>query len=337
MYMHARVTYLCYGHEVGWYEARPMTDDDDDQEDLDAFGSSNPEEDSDEHDDHELDDFRRFLRLEQSHNEKTIEHHALMAEKFLEFADVEEPGKEEVLDYKEHLMEHEEKDYSASHINNALKAAEYYLKFQGNSIGINKLPRVQKRPNPLSDAEVEALLNAAKTYRDTAIIQTMLSTGLRATELIELELDDLDLNEGLVRVQEGKGMKQRDTFLTEEAADALEQYLGRRPDCASDALFVSERSDALSRSGLYQLVKRTADRADLDRDDVSPHTLRQTFATRLTRAGANAHMLKKLMGHTDIRSSEHYVDLDRETLKDKHHELLEADDDNVEERGEADD
>jgi len=182
-------------------------------------------------------------------------------------------------------------------------------------------------PAALSEAEVEALLAAPDSanclgQRDRAMLEVLYATGLRVTELVGLRMDEINLNQGVVRVM-GKGAKERLVPMGEEAQVALEAFLGQgRPEILKrqqvcDAVFPTRRGQAMSRQAFWQLIKRYARRAGIARLP-SPHSLRHAFATHLINHGADLRVVQMLLGHQDISTTQIYTHVARERLKHLH-------------------
>ncbi|VFR16512.1 Site-specific recombinase XerD [plant metagenome] len=182
----------------------------------------------------------------------------------------------------------------------------------------------QRLPNTLSEAQVEALLAAPRPetelgLRDRAMLETLYATGLRVSELVNLGLLHVSLNEGVLRVVNGKGGKDRLVPLGAEAAHWIERYTaharplllsGRR----SDALFVTARGDAMTRRNFWLIVDKHARQADIHAP-ISPHVLRHAFATHLVNHGADLRVVQLLLGHADISTTQIYTHVARERLK----------------------
>ena len=187
-----------------------------------------------------------------------------------------------------------------------------------------KLPR--SLPKSLSEAEVEALLNAADDasnlgLRDRAMLETIYATGLRVSELVGLKLLHLDLRAGMARVT-GKGGKDRVVPLGEVALEWIERYLREaRSDLLagrqSDLVFASPRAGALTRQAFWYRIKLLARKAGI-RTPVSPHTLRHAFATHLLNHGADLRVVQLLLGHADISTTQIYTHVAKERLKRLH-------------------
>lgn len=176
-------------------------------------------------------------------------------------------------------------------------------------------------PKALPLAQIERLLAAPTgddpaALRDRAILELLYGSGLRISELTGLDVDDVDAVERLVRVR-GKGSKDRVVPFGAVAAAALEQWLVRgRPLVASGApaVFVNTRGGRLTRQGVWKLVKEHAGRVGLN-DDVSPHTLRHSFATHLLDGGADVRAVQELLGHANVTTTQIYTLVSRQRLR----------------------
>jgi integrase/recombinase XerD len=186
-------------------------------------------------------------------------------------------------------------------------------------------PRASGRlPKVLSRDEVARLLSQPKgtspaALRDRALLETMYACGLRASEAINLELTELDLEAGILRAH-GKGSKERLVPIGSTAIEALGVYLAKgRPQLVGlrdePRVFVNLRGGGLSRQGLYKIVQRHAATAGLE-DRMSPHTLRHTFATHLLAGGCDLRSLQEMLGHADIGTTQIYTHLSAERLRD---------------------
>jgi len=174
-----------------------------------------------------------------------------------------------------------------------------------------------RAPRALSTPELRRLLREARRTENPlhrAVIIVLLNTGLRASELCGLRLKDLELSErkGKIFVR-GKGEKMREVPLNAEARRALWEWLSVRPQVAADALFVGRRGP-LTPAGLWRIVKKLGRQAGLE--EVHPHLLRHTFATRLLReAGADLVQVAALLGHEDIATTARYTKPSAEELE----------------------
>jgi integrase/recombinase XerD len=188
--------------------------------------------------------------------------------------------------------------------------------------------RSQRLPHVLSRDEVRKLLGAPvgtepAALRDRALLEIMYACGLRASEAVDLDVSDVDLDAGVLRAR-GKGSKERLVPVGRQAVAALCAYLARgRPklvgERAETRLFVNHRGSGLTRQGLYKIVQRHARTAGLA-DRMSPHTLRHTFATHLLAGGCDLRSVQEMLGHADIATTQIYTHLSAERLKDVYFE-----------------
>src|SRR5919197_1124340 len=213
--------------------------------------------------------------------------------------------------------------YRASSVARALAAVRSFHRFmvrEGEaaddpSAGVVR-PRVPRNlPRPLSVDDVLRLIGAPAgatrtDLRDRAILETLYGAGLRISELVSLDVDDLDLEEGSVRVM-GKGSKERLVPLGRYARDALRGYLASgRPALASSssraALFLNHRGGRLTRRGCAGILRKHVRRAGIKKR-VTPHTLRHSFATHLLEGGADVRVVQELLGHASVATTQIYT------------------------------
>jgi integrase/recombinase XerD len=184
--------------------------------------------------------------------------------------------------------------------------------------------RSRKLPHVLTRGEIDCLLSQPRgmepaALRDRALLEVMYACGLRASEAIGLELTDVDLEDRVLRAR-GKGSKERVVPIGQPAVQALRAYLERgRPGLVKgareDHVFVNFRGGALTRQGLYKIVRRHAVTAGLA-DRMSPHTLRHTFATHLLAGGCDLRSVQEMLGHADVSTTQLYTHLSSQRLKD---------------------
>ncbi len=183
-------------------------------------------------------------------------------------------------------------------------------------------------PHTISEQEVEKLLSAPDLeepigIRDLAMLELMYASGLRVSELINLEFSQISLVQGVLRVV-GKGRKERLVPFGESASNALESYLkqGRAAllgNQNSDHLFLSKRGKAMTRQTFWHRIKVYAVQAGITKH-LSPHTLRHAFATHLLAHGADLRTLQILLGHSDLSTTQIYTHIANERLKSLHAE-----------------
>ncbi len=182
---------------------------------------------------------------------------------------------------------------------------------------------VQKLPQILTSREVELLLEQpecvdAKGYRDRAMLELLYATGMRVTELIDLNIGDVNLGAGVIRC-ESRG-KERFVPMYPAAIKALSEYIELvRPQMLAlpdeEALFVNVSGERMSRQGFWKIIKYYQKKAKIDKD-ITPHTLRHSFAAHLLENGADIHAIQEMLGHADISSTQVYSHLVKKQLKD---------------------
>ena len=189
------------------------------------------------------------------------------------------------------------------------------------------MPRLGRAlPKSLSESDVERLLAApaldvALGLRDRAMLEVLYATGLRVSELVALTLQQVNVNQGVLRVT-GKGNRERLVPLGAEAIEWLQRFtrtargelLGARQ---TDFLFPTRRATRMTRQAFWHLIKRYARLAGIDKP-LSPHTLRHAFATHLLNHGADLRVVQMLLGHSDLSTTQIYTHVARERLKSLH-------------------
>jgi integrase/recombinase XerD len=214
----------------------------------------------------------------------------------------------------------------------ALKMFYRFLKLEErvekSAVELLNSPSLWERiPQVLSPANVDLLLCAPRSddrfyLRDKAILETLYATGARASEVVGLKISDLFLDGGFCKCF-GKGSKQRIVPLGAPAITALKAYLGGarpqlvRANAGVQHVFVSRGGKPLTREMLWVLVKKYVHRAGLN-GAVSPHTLRHSFATHVLAGGADLRTVQEMLGHANIRTTQHYTHVDRDRLRSIH-------------------
>ncbi|MDC1011572.1 site-specific tyrosine recombinase XerD [Methylophilaceae bacterium] len=190
-------------------------------------------------------------------------------------------------------------------------------------------PKIPKSlPKSLSEDEVEGLLEAPdiKTdvgMRDRSMLELLYACGLRVSELVGIQLTEVILSDGVIRVT-GKGSKTRLVPMGEEAVDWIKKYLAESRQNilnkqTSKFLFVTNRGGEMTRQAFWYLIKKYALMANIDKP-MSPHILRHAFATHLINHGADLRVVQMLLGHSDISTTQIYTHVARERLKKLHQE-----------------
>jgi integrase/recombinase XerD len=182
-------------------------------------------------------------------------------------------------------------------------------------------PRLDRTlPDVLTVAEIDAMLatfdmTTPKGCRDSAMVEVMYSCGLRVSELTSLKISDLFFGEGYIRIV-GKGDKQRLVPISSIARDKIQYYMDfRTPASRSEAtVFLNNRGKPLTRVMVFNIIKQAALMAGIEKQ-ISPHTLRHSFATHLLEGGANIRQVQELLGHESILTTEVYTHVNRRQLR----------------------
>ncbi len=192
------------------------------------------------------------------------------------------------------------------------------------------MPRIERYlPETLNEIQVEQLLNAIDTkhplgLRDRAMVELLYASGLRISELTNARLENLNLDDGTIRVT-GKGNKTRIVPVGKKAREAIQAYLDReRPALVGkktgSQVFLSVRGTGLTTVRVWQVVKQIAKHSGLEAN-IYPHLLRHSFATHLLGNGADLRIIQEMLGHADISTTQIYTHVDQRHLKNVHHKF----------------
>jgi site-specific recombinase XerD len=182
--------------------------------------------------------------------------------------------------------------------------------------------REQRLPNYLSTEECARLLAACDSnhyvdlaFRDRAILTVLIYQGLRRAELLHLKIGDVDFGAKTLLVRRGKGGKSRLLPLAEGAGFAIEDWLEFRPSTDNGMLFVTRGGNPMRPTDINRMFRRTVERSGIQRDNVTLHTLRHTFATLLLKEGVDVRTLQRLLGHASIETTALYLHLETDDLR----------------------
>jgi integrase/recombinase XerD len=279
--------------------------------------------------------FRHYLQAERGLAANTVLAYGRDLDRFALWvaggglADYLRPSVRDLGHYVSHLRDEQLAPPSIARHLVALKMFYRFLRLEeraeSQAVDLLSSPALWERiPQVLSPESVEKLLAAPQAgerfyLRDRALLETLYATGSRASEVVGLRLADVYLDPGFCKCQ-GKGNKQRVVPLGRPAVEALRAYLSdARPRLVRAVpeapwVFVSRGGRALTREMLWTLVKKYVRRVGLN-PEVSPHTLRHSFATHLLAGGADLRTVQELLGHATIRTTQHYTHVDRDRLK----------------------
>ena len=267
------------------------------------------------------DQFYTFLIVERGDLDSTIttyEDDINQFELFVDNKDISELKREDIEDFMRFLSAEGMKSATIIRRITTIRGFYLFLAREGlikeSLIGL-RLPKGEKKlPNVLSFEEVEDLLDAPdiendSELRDKAMLETMYASGLRVSELLSLQLGNINFNEGYLKIK-GKGSKERIVPIGEFALDFINRYVTLvRPKYAKNRnkyLFLNRDGAPISRQYFWRQIKKYALKANIDRE-ISPHTLRHSFATHLLENGANLKEVQEMLGHTKIETTQIYT------------------------------
>lgn len=204
-----------------------------------------------------------------------------------------------------------------------------YLFLIENDITINnpcnliKLPKIEKKlPLYLTIEEVDNLLNINPKkpldYRNIAMLEVMYGSGLRISEVCDLKINNIDYDEDIIRVM-GKGSKERIVPMNNKTINSLKEYINNYrsfllKEKQSEYVFLNKSGNKLSRVGFFKIVKKLCEECGIKKE-ISPHTLRHSFATHLLNNGTNLRVIQELLGHSNITTTQIYSHLSNESIK----------------------
>jgi len=274
--------------------------------------------------------------------ERGLSEHTLSAYKhdlgrysgFLKTKGITHPDRVGREDIKAFLFHEKDRTLSPPSIYRALVAIRTFHKFLAGENLVKEDPAslidapkmLKSLPDHLSIREIESLLKAPNLkkpggLRDHACIELLYAAGIRASELVNLKLNDVNYELGILKVM-GKGRKERIVPFGAKAAESLKRYCAQTREKwvkspAEQALFVSKYGKKLSRVSLWNIVRATAKKANISKD-LYPHIFRHSFATHLLEGGADLRVLQEMLGHSDVSTTQIYTHVDKARLKKIH-------------------
>lgn len=288
-----------------------------------------------------LNEFLTYLSAEKGLSRNTVESYNFDLRKFYEFLSSEDKelgsfSKADIVDFIERLRE---EGYSLSSICrfiSSIKGLCKYLIIDGKikedpSENLQAPKRWERLPKSLSISEVRSCLELSSspdfsdptTIRDYVMFELLYSSGLRVSELVSIKIENINLEAGFLRVL-GKGSKERIVPVNMRAIEIIKSYISKqRPEILkkkrSPYLFITRRGGPMTRQRFWQTIKKLGRRLGIE---ISPHTMRHSFATHLLEGGADLRSLQKMLGHSDISTTQIYTKVTTDRLKQvylKHH------------------
>lgn len=284
-----------------------------------------------------LDDYLQFLRVERQLAANTLMSYERDLKSYLQYLkeveQLESLRNVERIHILNHLSHLKEATMSSRTVARHISSIRSFHQFLIRERVVDRDPTVhlempqmdKKLPSVLSIEEVDALMEAPDTSkangrRDQAMLELLYASGMRVSECINLDMEDVNLTMGFVRCF-GKGGKERIIPLGKSALESSKRYLSdargdlAKPGITTDALFINQRGKRLTRQGFWKLLKQHAQKAGIQKE-LTPHTLRHSFATHLIENGADLRAVQEMLGHADISTTQIYTHVSKTRLKD---------------------
>lgn len=243
------------------------------------------------------------------YSQNTLETYKHMFEEFINHfpeMEIDDISDEMIIDFLRYLVN--ERNISGSYQNQSINSIKfYYERVMGGQRKVYTIDRPRKEkmlPEVLSEEEIVKILNATENLKHKAILMTIYSAGLRISELINLRLKDIDSNRMQIRVEQGKGKKDRYTLLGIKTLEVLRKYVAEyKPEIW---LFEGSLGENYSQKGIQAILKKSVNKAGIKKR-ITVHTLRHSFATHLLEAGTDIRYIQNLLGHSSGKTTEIYT------------------------------
>ena len=278
----------------------------------------------------EINEFCDYLLIDKHYSNNTIESYKRDLIKFYDFnkKDIKNIDKDDIKSYLKYLNDNKMNERSIARNISSLKSFYKFLIInkiiKNNPIESISLPKLGKKlPNTLSEEDINKLLDIKLidnySYRNKAMLELMYATGLRVSELVNLKVYDVNLEEAIVKTM-GKGSKERIIPIGDYALSALKIYINDYRSSlfkreVHDYLFLNNHGKPMTRQGFFKIIKKLASEQGIKKD-FSPHTLRHSFATHLLKHGADLRIIQELLGHSDVSTTQIYTHVSNEELED---------------------
>ncbi|MDO4341226.1 MAG: tyrosine recombinase [bacterium] len=283
-----------------------------------------------------LKEYENYLKFEKNYSTNTINSYLSDIKEYQEFkkGDILSTKKEDILAYLKTI-----KDFESTTISHKISSLKSFFKYyqKREKIKVNPLaniksPKIAKKlPTYLTLEEVSKLLDveikSPYDARNKAILELLYSSGIRISELCNMQTSNYDSYECIIRLI-GKGSKERIIPLGDYAISVLEDYINNyRPKINKkniNSIFINNRGDAISRQFIFKVIKKECLKKGI-RKNVSPHTLRHTFATHLLHNGADLRIIQELLGHENISTTQIYTHVSNQELKNDYQKFFPRD------------
>ncbi len=283
-----------------------------------------------------VDDFKTYLLVDKNYSKNTIESYIRDIVFFLEYENkkIDDISKKDIDNYILHILP----NYNENSVNRVVASIKSFYKyltlykgFINVSEDVSSLKRKKALPKYLSIEEVDKLLDIKLEtpfdYRNKTMLEVLYATGMRASELINLDTTNVDLENKVINVY-GKGSKERIVPISNIARNYLEMYINNyrfllfvKKQKPTNALFLNNHGQRITRQGLYKMIENIAKMQGIDKER-TPHTLRHSFATHMIECGADIRSVQELLGHENVVTTEIYTHLANNYIKNSYNEYF---------------
>ncbi len=254
-----------------------------------------------------IESLRREMEI-RNFSKKTIKSYLFSVRNFLGYAKNRKLDENIVKDYIAHIL----KKYNPSTVSLNLSAIKFFFAFVLKENMYIPNPKKNKTiPEVLTPGEVKKMIDAVKNIKHKLILKLLYGCGLRVSEVVSLKKHDLNFEEGLIHIRLSKGRKDRFVKMPDSVKSDLENYCKLN---VSEILFNSTREGKLTAAAIQKIVKNLAAKAGIKKN-VHPHTLRHSFATHLLEQGIDLRIIQKLLGHSDIKTTQIYLSVSNQAIK----------------------
>lgn len=279
-----------------------------------------------------IDEFIEYLIIDKKYSENTIKSYKNDLKKFENYIkkQINNINENDIKNYIKYLNKENDDTKTISHNISTLRSFYKFLliekKVKNNPMEYIELPKIRKSlPKTLSIEEIDKLLDIklkdAFSYRNKAMLELMYSSGLRVSELVNVNIHNIDTSNCIIRIM-GKGSKERIVPLGDYAINYLELYLKEYREKLvkkemNDYLFLNNHGKKMTRQGFFKILKQLAKEKNI-KTEFSPHTLRHSFATHLLNGGADLRSIQEMLGHESISTTQIYTHVSKEKLKENY-------------------
>ena len=282
-----------------------------------------------------LNDFCDYLKIDKRYSDLTVESYRTEIKGYLDFfkeknIKVKDIKNSDIKDYLAYIKKGETSERTLAHNVSVIRTFYKFLLtlkiIERNPTEFLELPKSRKKlPTVLSKEEVEKLLDIDLTdcysYRNKAMLELLYSTGLRVSELVNLELSNIDLENCTLKTI-GKGNKERIIPISDYALYYVEKYINEYRGSmlkkgVNNYVFINNHGNVMTRQGFFKIIKKLAVEKNI-KTPISPHTLRHSFATHLLDYGADLRSIQEMLGHSNLSTTQIYTHVSSEHLKDNY-------------------